>query len=71
MTLVGVVAYYASAPAAGDDAWARPVFARVERELTPLISPTLALMRGWRLAKRPHRGAVDGVTTVPEERSRA
>jgi tetraprenyl-beta-curcumene synthase len=56
VTLVGVVAYYASAPAAGDDAFARPVIARMKRELAPLIAPTLALMRGWRLAKRARRG---------------
>jgi tetraprenyl-beta-curcumene synthase len=52
MTLVGVVSYYASAPAANDDALARPVIARVKRELAPLITPTLALMHAWRLAKR-------------------
>jgi tetraprenyl-beta-curcumene synthase len=55
ITLVGVVAYYASAPA-DDDAFARPVIARVKRELAPLIVPTLALMRGWRLAKRTRHG---------------
>jgi len=80
ITLVGVVAYYASAPTAGDDAFARMVIARVKRELKPLIAPTLALMRGWRLAKRaragahcrsaqyttePHREPVESVTTVP------
>jgi tetraprenyl-beta-curcumene synthase len=55
-TLVGIVAYYASAPAASD-AFARPVILRVRRELRPLITPTLALMRAWRLAKRArHRG---------------
>jgi tetraprenyl-beta-curcumene synthase len=52
MTLVGVVGYYASDPAANDDVFARPVIARVKRELRPLITPTLALMRAWRLAKR-------------------
>jgi hypothetical protein len=57
MTLAGVVAYYASAPAAGEP-FARPVFVRVCRELRPLIVPTLAVMRGWRLAKsvRAHTG---------------
>ena len=55
MTLVGVVGYYASAPTANDDAFARPVIARVKRELLPLITPTLALMRGWRTAKRVRR----------------
>jgi hypothetical protein len=55
MTLVGVVGYYASAPVAGDDAFARPVIARVKRELQPLIAPTLALMRAWRMAKQTRR----------------
>jgi tetraprenyl-beta-curcumene synthase len=51
MTLVGVVAYYLSAPTAADE-FARPLTAPLRRELTPLITPTLALMRAWRLAKR-------------------
>jgi hypothetical protein len=56
VTLVGVVAYYASARIASE-AFARPVISRVRRELRPLITPTLALMRAWRLAKRVrHRG---------------
>lgn len=51
MTLVGVVAYYGSAtPLRSASGW--PVTAPVRRELRPLIGPTLALMRGWRLAKR-------------------
>jgi hypothetical protein len=51
MTLVGVVAYYTSAPGA-KSAFAAPIVARLQCELSPLISPTLALMRAWRLAKR-------------------
>ena len=51
MTLVGVVAYYASAPGARDEP-AAPIVARLRAQLRPLISPTLALMRCWRLAKR-------------------
>jgi tetraprenyl-beta-curcumene synthase len=51
MTLVGVAAYYLSAPTA-DSAFARPVTQHVRGELQPLITPTLAVMRGWRLAKR-------------------
>jgi tetraprenyl-beta-curcumene synthase len=49
--LVGVVAYYTSHPGA-DSELARPIAKRLRRELTPLIFPTLALMRAWRLAKR-------------------
>jgi hypothetical protein len=51
LTLTGVVAYYASAPAARG-AEARPVIRAVTAELGPSIAPTLALMAGWRLAKR-------------------
>jgi tetraprenyl-beta-curcumene synthase len=60
MTLVGVVGYYASAPVANDDVLARPVIARVKRELAPLITPTLALMRAWRLAKRMRQWCARG-----------
>jgi tetraprenyl-beta-curcumene synthase len=51
VTLVGIVAYYASAPAANTE-FARPLTAPVRRELRPLLTPTLALMRAWRAAKR-------------------
>jgi tetraprenyl-beta-curcumene synthase len=51
MTLAGVAAYYISAPSARGDL-ALPVTTRMQRELRPLITPTLVLMRGWRLAKR-------------------
>jgi tetraprenyl-beta-curcumene synthase len=51
MTLVGVVAYYTSAPAARSEL-TRPVTTLLRRELRPLITPTLAVMRAWRLAKR-------------------
>jgi hypothetical protein len=51
MTLAGVVAYYTSAPAART-AIARPIAAQLQAQLRPLIIPTLAVMRTWRLAKR-------------------
>jgi tetraprenyl-beta-curcumene synthase len=51
MTLAGVVAYYTSDPRAGSEL-ARPVAERLRVELAPLIYPTLAIMRAWRLAKR-------------------
>lgn len=51
MTLVGVAAYYISAPTAGCD-FAQPVTQQVRHELEPLITPTLAVMRAWRAAKR-------------------
>jgi tetraprenyl-beta-curcumene synthase len=49
--LTGVVAYYASAPEARG-APAGPILARLHDALSPLIAPTLALMRAWRLARR-------------------
>jgi hypothetical protein len=52
--LVGVVAYYGSAPGADNDL-AAPVFARLRKELAPLISPTLAIMRAWRGTRRRTR----------------
>ena len=50
MILVGVAAYYGSAPGA-EGALAQPVIARLRRELAPLASPTLAIMRSWRGVK--------------------
>ena len=49
--LAGVVAYYTSQPSAMGD-FARPVAERAQAELRPLITPTLASMRAWRLAKK-------------------
>jgi len=51
MILAGVVAYYGSARGA-DDELARPVMLRLQEELAPLVSPTLAIMRAWRGARR-------------------
>jgi tetraprenyl-beta-curcumene synthase len=51
MTLVGVVAYYSSAPTASSE-FARAVTEQIRRELRPIITPTLAVMRAWRIAKR-------------------
>jgi tetraprenyl-beta-curcumene synthase len=54
MTLTGVVAYYTSAPGARSEI-AQPLVTRIQRELRPLITPTLAVMRVWRSAKQLHR----------------
>lgn len=51
MTLAGVVAFYTSAPTATSEL-ARPVTEHIQRALRPLITPTLAVLRTWRLAKR-------------------
>ena len=56
MTLVGVVAYYISAPTAESD-FARPVTRHVRQELEPLITPTLAVMRCWRAIKRARQAS--------------
>jgi tetraprenyl-beta-curcumene synthase len=69
MTLVGVVAYYASAPSASSEL-ARPITAHVERQLRPLITPTLVVMRAWRVAKllRCGRCRRDASSTPSEAR---
>jgi tetraprenyl-beta-curcumene synthase len=51
MTLVGVVAYYISAPSASSD-FAQDVTGQIHRDLKPLITPTLAIMRIWRSTKQ-------------------
>jgi tetraprenyl-beta-curcumene synthase len=54
MTLSGVVAYYTSAPEARRGSARRAVL-ELHRELRPVILPTLAVMRAWRLAKKLRR----------------
>ena len=51
MILAGVVAYYTSQPSATSEV-ARPVTEHIRDQLRPLITPTLATMHAWRLAKR-------------------
>lgn len=51
MTLIGVVAYYVSAPGASSE-FARQTITQLHQELRPLITPTLSVMRAWRIAKR-------------------
>jgi hypothetical protein len=51
MTIAGIAAYFTSAPTAMSEL-ALPVTSRVQRELRPLITPTLAVMRVWRAVKR-------------------
>jgi tetraprenyl-beta-curcumene synthase len=51
MILSGVVAYYTSQPSAME-AYARPVSEHVRGRLRPVITPTLATLRVWRLAKQ-------------------
>jgi tetraprenyl-beta-curcumene synthase len=60
MLLVGVVAYYISAPTARSE-FARPVAAHISNELQPLIKPTLAILRAWRLAKRMRVFLIDAI----------
>lgn len=51
MTLCGVVAYYASSPAASKPP-AREAFERLQRDLGWLLAAPLAVMRLWRRGKR-------------------
>jgi tetraprenyl-beta-curcumene synthase len=62
MTMAGVAAYYTSAPSSTSEL-ALPVTSRVQRALQPLITPTLAVMRTWRLAKRLRSRARGNLTT--------
>jgi tetraprenyl-beta-curcumene synthase len=62
MTLIGVVAYYTSAPAA-KETLAKPLVAHIQRELQPLMTPTLAVMTAWRTAKRLRR-AIKSATDI-------
>ncbi len=55
ITLVGVVAYYTSDPGARGEL-AAPIVERLRHELSPLIYPTLVVMRAWRAAKRVRAG---------------
>lgn len=57
MTLAGVVAYYTTHPGAREPQ-ARTIAAMLQHELSPTIWPTLAVMRGWRSAKRARALAV-------------
>ncbi len=66
MTLVGVVAYYTSAPTATGKL-ARPLIAHIHRELRPLIAPTLAVMRAWRIAKQLRRWSQGESHTTSEQ----
>jgi tetraprenyl-beta-curcumene synthase len=63
MTLVGVVAYYTSAPQARRGSTAA-LARRVHAELGPVLAPTLAVMRAWRAAKTLRR-ALGGKQRVP------
>lgn len=51
MTLSAAVAYYASTPGANSE-FAKPLISALRRELGPLVSPPLLVMRTWRAGKR-------------------
>lgn len=55
MTLVGVAAYYVSAPSASNE-FARDITGQIHHDLKPLITPTLAIIRTWRVAKHARAG---------------
>jgi tetraprenyl-beta-curcumene synthase len=64
MTLVGVVAYYTSAPQATQGV-AAPLTHRVHAELGSLMAPTLAVMRAWRTAKTLRQALTGKRRTTP------
>lgn len=64
LMLVGVAAYYASAPQAGRGI-AAALMGRAREELGPSLGPAIATMRAWRAAKRL-RGGAKRRTTPPE-----
>lgn len=51
MTMHGVIAYYASSPAAAEP-HAKPAIERLRLELGPTFAETVAVMRAWRVCKR-------------------
>jgi tetraprenyl-beta-curcumene synthase len=57
MTLAGVVAYYTTHPGAREP-HARTLVSMLRRELSPTIWPGLAVLLGWRAAKRSRASAV-------------
>lgn len=59
MTILGVAAYYLSTSTASTQR-VRLLTDPIRHELRPLITPTLALMAGWRRAKR-HQASPSGV----------
>jgi tetraprenyl-beta-curcumene synthase len=65
MTMAGVAAYYTSAPNATSEL-AAPVTRQIQTELRPLITPTLAVMHTWRLAKRLRARSPMTLTTSAE-----
>jgi len=50
MTIVGITAYYTSESGASGS-FAAPIAERIQQELRPVITPTLAVMRAWRAAR--------------------
>jgi tetraprenyl-beta-curcumene synthase len=66
MTLVGVAAYYTSAPQARRGI-AAPVTRRAHEQLGPVLAPTLAVMRAWRGAKTLRQALGGNRHTLPSE----
>jgi undecaprenyl diphosphate synthase len=64
MTLTGVVAYYTSSSAARGES-VEGVILAIEQQLQPLLTPTLAVMSAWRLAKKLRRRPIQSVLKAP------
>lgn len=66
MTLAGVISYYVSALNLHDDA-SRKIVTPLQHELSPLITPTLAFMRAWRLAQHLHGRRPEDAAEAPAQ----
>lgn len=63
VTLVGIVAYYCVAME-DSDAQARAITMPMRQELRPLLAPTMAIMRAWRLKRSLGRAASGAQTAI-------
>jgi tetraprenyl-beta-curcumene synthase len=70
MTLAGIVAYYTTHPGARA-AGAQAIVNGARRALSPTIWPTLAVMRGWRVAKSARAALQHGRNSETDTRGTA
>ena len=71
LTVAGVVAYYASAPANGAGESAHATFLQLEASLRPQLRPALLTLRAWRALKRLRLvSSASARRTLPASRSR-
>jgi hypothetical protein len=70
MTLIGVVAYYATAPGA-DSQFARPIIGALRAQLSGVLGPGLTLMRRWRGSRAPARSTQEDAVARGDQPTRA